>query len=144
MYAAVIQNLGKEKNEPPGYPNLLEYRLVSMCTRASTPAMKELIMSIFSDTKSTLRVLIATTAFSMGIDIQDVRQVFHFGAPCDTEQYLQEIGRAGRDGELSYAILINGKNCFVQQTMKSYCENKDSCRHLKLFKSFICMNMQNV
>ena len=137
MYAAVIHNLGKEKTEPPGYPNLLEYRLVSMYTRASTPAMKEIIISIFSNTKCTLWVLIATTAFSMGIDIPDIRQVFHLGPPCDAEQYLQEIGRAGRDGELSSAILINGKNRFVQQTMKSYCENKDSCRRLKLFKSFI-------
>jgi len=46
--------LGKEKTEPPGYPNLLEYRLVSMYTRASTPAIKEIIMLLFSDTKSIL------------------------------------------------------------------------------------------
>ena len=97
MYAAVLQNLGKEKTEPPGYSNLLEYRLLGMYTVASTPAMKEMIMSIFSKANSALRVLIATTAFSMGIDIPDIRQVFHFGVPCDTEQYLQEIGRAGRD-----------------------------------------------
>lgn len=108
-----------------------------MYTRASTPAMKEMVMSLFSDTKSILRVLIATTAFSMGIDMLDIHQVYHFGAPCNIEQYLQEIGRAGRDGELSHAILINGKNRFTQQKMKSYCENKDSCRRLKLFQSFI-------
>jgi len=117
MYAAV---LGKEKTEPPGYSNLLEYRLLGMYTVASTPAMKEMIMSIFSKANSALRVLIGTTAFSMGIDIPDIRQVFHFGVPCNTEQYLQEIGRAGRDGKLSSAILINR---FVQQTMKSYCDN---------------------
>ena len=81
-----------------------------MYTRASTPAMKEMIMSLFSDTKSVLRVLIATTAFNMGIDVLDIHQVFHFGAPCNIEQYLQEIGRTGRDGEFSRAILINGKN----------------------------------
>ena len=81
LYTAVIQILGTEKTEPPGHPNLLEYQLVSMFTRASTPAMKEMIMSLFSDTKSVLRVLIATTAFSMGIDVLDIHQVFHFGAP---------------------------------------------------------------
>ena len=53
-------------------------------TRASTSAMKEIIMSTFSDTKSILRVLIATTAFSMGIDLPDIHQIFHFGAPCNT------------------------------------------------------------
>ena len=126
MYQAIIQTLGREKTEPPGYPNLLEYRLVSMYTRASTSAMKEIIMSTFSDTKSILRVLIATTAFSMGIDLPDIHQIFHFGAPCDVEQYLQEIGRAGRDGKLSRAILIIGKNRFVQQNMKNYCVNKNT------------------
>ena len=56
FYTAVIQTLGRDKTEPPGYPNLLEYRLVSMYTRASTPAMKEIIMSLFPDTKSLLRI----------------------------------------------------------------------------------------
>jgi len=63
-----------------------------MYTRASTPAIKEIIMLLFSDTKSKLRILITTTAFSMGIDILDIHQVFHFGALCDVEQFLQEIG----------------------------------------------------
>ena len=137
LYKIVIHSLGKEKTEPPEYPNLLEYRLVTMYTRASTPAMKEIIMSLFSDTKSILRMLIATTAFSMGIDIPDIHQVYHFGAPSNIEQYLQEIGRAGRDGKLSRAILINGKSRFLQPNIKAYCENKDTCRRLKLFKSFL-------
>jgi len=83
-------------------------------------------------------MLITTTAFSMDTDILDICQVFHFGTPCDVEQYMQEIGRAVRDGKLSCASLINGKNWFVQQKMKSYCENKERCRHLKLL---FCMNM---
>lgn len=109
LYVAMIDKLGKNKTEPRGYPNFLEFRLVSMYTRASKTAVKELIMSMFRDTNSKLRVLIATTAFSMGIDIPDIRQVYHWGAPSDLEQYLQEIGRAGRDGKDSRALLINAK-----------------------------------
>lgn len=109
LYAAIIKHLGEEKTEPPGYPNFLEYRLVTMFTRASTSPMKELVMSLFRNTKSVLRVLIATTAFSMGIDMPDIHQIFHWGAPGDVEQYLQEIGRAGRDGKDSRAFLIKSK-----------------------------------
>ena len=138
LYVAIIDKLGKDKTEPPGYPNFLEYRLVSMYTRASKTSVKELIMSLFRNTQSTLRVLIATTAFSMGIDIPDIRRVYHWGAPSDLEQYLQEIGRAGRDGNTAQAILVNSKGYrHVQKQMKTYCENKDNCRRKQLFDSFI-------
>ena len=127
LYVAIIDKLGKDNTEPPGYPNFLEYRLVSMYTRASKTSVKELIMSLFRNTQSTLCVLIATTAFSMGIDIPDIRRVYHWGAPSDLEQYLQEIGRAGRDGNIAQAILVNSKGYrHVQKQMKTYCENKQA------------------
>ena len=67
LYLAIIEQLDKDKTEPPGYPNFLEYRLVTMFTRASTSHMKKMVLSLFRNTKSLLQVLIATTAFSMGI-----------------------------------------------------------------------------
>ena len=69
----------------------------------------------------------ATVAFGMGLDCPNVRRVIHFGPPSDIEEYLQKTGRAGRDDDISSAIIFCGNKDFAfikdDGGMKSYCNN---------------------
>ena len=52
------------------------------------------------------RIMVATTAFGMGVDVSDIRLVVHFNLPLSVIDYYQQIGRAGRDGKKSRCVLL--------------------------------------
>jgi len=69
------------------------------------------------------RVMVATVAYGMGVHFPDVRRVYHLGSPWTVESYLQQIGRAGRDGEPAKCEVISASRDFARAV---YAQSSDS------------------
>ena len=88
-----------------------------------------------------LRVIVATHAFGMGIDKRDIRFVHHFGLPASIESYVQEIGRAGRDGLPAKCWMVYGaRDHHIRKFMleKSYPEVKKLEAVLRTTRELVC------
>jgi len=76
-----------------------------------TDIQRQTVHKSFEDNET--RVLVATIAFGMGIDKQDIQGIIHYDMPKSIENYLQEIGRAGRNGEPAFChMFLNDKDLF--------------------------------
>jgi len=80
-------------------------------SKCGTPNEKDMLLGRFTGRISPpAPIIICTNAFGMGLDVSDVRLVVHWQHPASVEDYLQEFGRAGRDGKPSLALLFTNDN----------------------------------
>ena len=83
------------------------------------------------------KIMIATSAFSMGIDVADIELVVHFNASINMTDYIQQIGRAGRDGRKAHCVLFYDQNGDDDAISNSFIKKakKQSPKAAKIIKS---------
>lgn len=102
-------------------------------------------------------IMVATTAFGMGVDMGTIDLVIHFNMPLSLTDYMQQSGRAGRDGRTAHCVLLYSDDDYytnkvlLEHTetaghsermlerldeMKEYCDDKQECQQKRLLRAF--------
>nr|XP_054758518.1 ATP-dependent DNA helicase RecQ-like [Lytechinus pictus] len=111
---------------------------VQMYHTNSEDDVQQHIVKDFGDSKGTIRVLVATIAFGMGVDVQGCHNVIMYGVPSHIDDYVQMSGRVGRDGKKSLSICMKypgDKKHGTSDEIKSYISG-DSCRRAVIVDCF--------
>ena len=118
----------------------MESRLYGQFHAPQTTKLKDEFLCQLTSDSSTIRVLFATVALGLGVDIRGIRKIIHITPPRSIASYYQEIGRAGRDGKSSDAILFYNNSDIagdkVEDSMASYCKSEIQCLRLQLLSHF--------
>ncbi len=137
--AIVVDNLLVKLGKYAFYPSSSKEKkdmIIGIFHSTSWPESKERIMASLREDGSK-RVVIASTALSMGVNFPDIRYVINWGPPRTLLDFHQEAGRAGRDGTLSHVVV------FYHGHQLSHCEDdvkdfvkSDDCYRVASYKSF--------
>ena len=135
----LFENTLKEKQyDPEEGPFIPENRLFGQFHAPQTTKMKETILKQLCSPDSKCRIVFATMALGMGVNIPSVREVIHIGPPRSVREYYQEAGRAGRDNQQSQAILYyNNRDIAANRPgmtdhMRLYCKSTGKCLRRQL------------
>ena len=107
------------------------------CIHVHQTKTKKQCWMLFRKKDSCFRVLVATITFGMGVDCKGVHRTIHFGPSKNIDAYVQETGRAGRDGKQSVAFLVYHGLLLnhVKKDMKHYVKTGE-CRRRTLLRNF--------
>eukprot|EP00112_Aurelia_sp_Birch-Aquarium-sp1_P016965 Seg389.3 transcript_id=Seg389.3/GoldUCD/mRNA.D3Y31 product="Werner syndrome ATP-dependent helicase" protein_id=Seg389.3/GoldUCD/D3Y31 len=148
IYCQSIENVSKlyvylkEQLGPDAYDSFKEQKLASsmligMYHRKTSEKQKQRILDDLSEVHGSCRVVVATTSLVMGVDISDLKCVIHYGSPSEIIDYIQGIGRAGRDGTSAKAILYYSGHQLskAMPEMKAYAKT-ETCLRVALYGCF--------
>ena len=138
--------LGKLAYFPTGSENISANMLIGVYHAKTLQHHKERVSASLFEDEGVCRVVFASTALGMGVNLSDVRQVIHYGPPRQVDDFVQEIGRAGRDGKPAKSLLFftghQLKKC--EETMKLYTNGNDCLRKVLLTKFAATASSTNV
>ena len=148
LYAHFHHELGDASYYPPGSSHISDYRLFGIF-HANTPTHnKDVILKSFLIPDGVVRVVFATIALGMGINLKDVDNIIHYGAPQSVEDYFQESGRGGRTGGNAMSTIYwKPADCPIRKqpvtlrdheliAVRRYVENVTVCRRKWLLDHF--------
>ena len=138
LFQLFRSELGDDSFYPSGSLKLSSNLLFGMYHHITLDKHKSRILNSFHEQGGTCRLVFATNALGMGINFPDVRMLINYGPPREVEEFLQEIGRAGRDGNSAQAVLLfhghHLKNC--DKAITDYCNSTSGCLRKQLLSSF--------
>lgn len=113
-------------------------RIIAMFYSSTSDKKKKEIMQDLTSSNPHFRVVICTNALGLGVSINCIENIVHFGCPRSIEDYAQEVGRAGRLGNFSKAFLYYSSVHFIgaDGNIKDFVKNNEKCRRLKLLEYF--------
>ena len=148
LYIHFMDVLGDRGYYPSGAEQVSDNRLYGMYHAKTDDYNKDVIMKSLADPKGVVRVVFATMALGMGVSFTGLTTTIHYGAPRSLDDYFQESGRAGRQGEQSTSTifwkpsdaplkkdLTNTRNAEVA-TVRKFVENSSDCRRYMLLNYF--------
>ena len=136
VFGLLLAELG-DKAYSTGKPQTPENRLVGVYHSLTLPKYKSRVSLSFKENVGQVRIVIATSALSMGVNFPDIRYVVHIGPSRSVVDHIQEAGRAGRDGSQAHNVVLYHGNQLTHcdKAIKEFVRSS-VCIRKALFKEF--------
>lgn len=152
IFSHFLYKLGSASYHPLGADQKSNNRLFAMFHAGTIPRLKDFVLTNLNDPNGVVRVVIATVALGMGVDLQGVNTILHYGAPKSIDDYFQESGRGGRGGHHASSVIYwkpseapvrrNAHAATIRdkeiECVRRYLENASECRRSWLLRYFEC------
>ena len=147
IFECFLTSLGEFSYLEPNGPKTSNNRLFGMYHSNTPNTNKKILLDSLLKPDGVLRIIFATNALGMGINIENLNKIVHYGAPSTLEDYFQESGRAGRAGNQSSSVVYwTPKDCPLYTEPKTNAEHgsvivrkyveSTSCRRELLLEHF--------
>jgi len=148
LYVHFHYELGNDSYYPSDSPHLSDHRLFGMYHSNTPQYNKDVILKSLTQPDGVVRIVFATIALGMGVNLCDVNTIIHYGAPHSIDDYFQVSGRGGRSGGDAHSIVYwKPIDCPIRKDLvttrdkevadvRRYLANTDICRRFWLLEYF--------